>query len=142
MTRLIGILTAGVLFALSLLHVYWAGGGVWGSNVTIPKQDGKPLFEPSRAGTLLVAFLLASAGLVVLGRLGLWGNALPRWPFVAGIWTLVAAFLGRVVGDFKWFGIFKWMSGSAFAWWDTWFYVPLCFVIALGCLLVALSEHG
>jgi hypothetical protein len=27
------------------------------------------------------------------------GTALPRWPFVAGTWTLVAVFFGRVVGD-------------------------------------------
>jgi hypothetical protein len=50
---------------------------------------------PPPAGTLLVAILLFAAGLVVLGRLAIWGTALPRWPFVAGTWTLVAVFLGR-----------------------------------------------
>jgi hypothetical protein len=64
---------------------------------------------------------------------------LPRWLFVAGSWTLVAVFIGRVVGDFKWFGIFKSTSESVFAWWDTWLYVPLCFLLALGCLIVAVS---
>ena len=108
--------------------------------MTIPKQDGKPLFQPPPAGTLLVALFLLSAGLVVLGRLGLWGIALPRWPFVAGTWTLVAVFLGRVVGDFTWFGVFKRMRGTAFAWWDTRLFVPLCLLLALGCLVVALSE--
>jgi len=76
--RLVGISTATVFFALGLLHVYWAAGGKWGTDVTIPKQDGKPLFQPPPAGTLLVALFLLSAGLVVLGRLGLWGAALPR----------------------------------------------------------------
>ena len=136
----LGISTATVLFALGVLHVYWAAGGRWGTDVTIPKQDGRPLFQPPRAGTLLVAILLFSAGLVVLGRLGLWGTALPRWVFVAGTWTLVAVFLGRVVGDFRWFGVFKRTRGTAFAWWDTWLYVPLCFLIALGCLVVAVGE--
>ena len=140
MSRLIGISTASALFALGLLHVYWAAGGKWGTDVTIPKRDGTPLFEPPRAGTLLVAILFFSAGLVVLGRLGLWGTALPRWVFVAGTWTLVAVFLGRVVGDFGWFGVFKRTRGTAFAWWDTWLYVPLCFLIALGCLVVAVGE--
>ena len=32
MSRLIGTSTAGVLFALSLLHVYWAAGGSWGTD--------------------------------------------------------------------------------------------------------------
>lgn len=140
MSRLIGISTASVLFALGVLHVYWAAGGGWGTDVTIPKQDGKPLFRPPPAGTLLVAFLLFSAGLVVLGRLALWGAALPRWVFVAGTWTLVAVFVGRVVGDLRWFGVFKRQRGTAFARWDTWLFVPLCFVLALGCLVVALSE--
>ena len=142
MMHLVGILTTAVLFALSLLHVYWAVGGGWGTEVTIPRQDGKPLFEPPPAGTLLVAVLLLSAGLVLLARLGLWGRTLPRWPFVAGTWTLVVVFAARVVGDFKWFGVFKQMSGTAFAWWDTWLYVPVCFLLAVGCLIVALGDRG
>jgi hypothetical protein len=141
MSRLVGISTAGVLLALGLLHVYWAAGGGWGTDVAIPKQEGRPLFEPSPVGTLLVAILLGSAALVVLGRLGLWGAALPRWPFFAGMWVLVAVFLCRVVGDFRWFGVFKRMTGTPFAWWDSWLYVPLCFVLALGCLVVALGER-
>ena len=140
MSRLIGISTASVLFALGALHVYWAAGGSWGTDVTIPKQDGTPLFQPPPAATLLVAFLLFSAGLVVLGRLGLWGGRLPHWVFVAGTWTLVAVFLGRVVGDFRWFGIFKRMRGTAFASWDTWLFVPLCLLLALGCLVVSLRK--
>jgi Protein of unknown function (DUF3995) len=130
-----------VLVALSLLHVYWAAGGMWGTAVTIPRQDGKPLFEPSAAATLVVASLLLSAALVLAGRLGLWGTNLPRWPFVAGSWTLVVVFVGRVVGDFKWFGLFKRMSGTAFASFDTWLYVPLCLLLALGCLIVALGPR-
>ena len=139
-SRLIGISTAGVLVVLGLLHVYWAAGGGWGTDVTIPKQDGKPLFEPSPAATLLVAILLFSAGLVVLGRLSLWGAALPRWPFRTGAWVLVAVFVGRVVGDFKWFGVFKRVTGTPFAAWETWLYVPLCLLLALGCMVVAMSE--
>ena len=47
----------------------------------------------------------------------------------------------RVVGDFRWFGVFKHASESPFAWWDTWLYVPLCLLLALGCMIVALSER-
>src|SRR4029434_8402130 len=61
--------------------------------------------------------------------------------FVAGTWTLAAVFLGRIVGDFRGFGLFKRMRGTAFAWWDTWLFVPLCLLLALGCLVAALSEH-
>jgi hypothetical protein len=140
MSRPIGTSTAAVLFALGVLHVYWAAGGRWGTDVTIPKHDGEPLFQPPPAGTFLVAILLFLAGLVLLGRLGLLEVALPRWTFVVGTWTLVTVFLGRVVGDFGWFGVFKRVRGTAFARWDTWLFVPLCLLLALGCLVVALSE--
>jgi len=56
---------------------------------------------------------------------------------VCSAWTIVAVFMGRVVGDLRWFGIFKRMTGTPFAWWDTWLYVPLCAMLALAALLVA-----
>jgi hypothetical protein len=33
----------------------------------------------------------------------------------------------------------KRVTGTPFAAWDTWLYVPLCLLLALGCLIVALS---
>ena len=137
MTRVVGILAAGVLLGLGALHAYWAAGGQWGTDVTIPKRDGAALFTPGPAGTLLVAVLLCAAALVLLGRVGVWGRWLPRWPFLAGTWTLAAVFGGRVVGDFQWFGLSKRMTGTSFAWWDTWLYVPLCALLAFAALLVA-----
>ncbi len=140
MTRVVGILAAGVLFGLAALHAYWATGGDWGTNAAIPTRNGAPLFKPGPAGTVLVAVLLCAAALVLLGRLGIWGRSLPRWPFAAGAWTLVAVFGARVVGDFHWFGLFKRMTGTPFARWDTWLYVPLCALLALAALLVACGE--
>ena len=29
------------------------------------------------------------------------------------------------------------MRGTTFAWWDTWLHTPLCFLLAVGCLVVA-----
>ena len=140
MSRVVAILAAAVLLGLGALHAYWAAGGEWGRDVTIPKRDGAPLFTPGPAGTLLVAVLLCAAALVLLGRVGVWGHWLPRWLFVAGTWTLVVVFGGRVVGDFQWFGIFKRITGTPFAWWDTWLYVPLCALLAVAVLFVACSE--
>ena len=111
---------------LGLLHVCWATGGRWGTDVAIPKRDGAPLFTPSPASTLLIAVLLFAAAFVLLGRVGMWGLWLPRWPFVIGTWTLAVVFGARAVGDFRWFGLFKRRTEAPFAWWDTWLYVPLC----------------
>jgi hypothetical protein len=138
--RIVGTLAAVVLVGLGTVHCYWAAGGRWATDVTIPKRGGEPLFTPGPAGTLLVALLLFAAALVLVGRLGLWGHWLPRWVFVAGTWTLVLVFGGRVVGDLRWFGLFKQVTGTPFAWWDTWVYVPLCALLALAALLVAALE--
>jgi len=139
MARVVGIVAAAVLLGLGALHVYWAGGGRWGTDVTVPTRDGNRVFVPSSAATLMVAILLCAASLVILGRLGLWGQWLPRWPFVAGAWTLVVVFGARVVGDLRWFGLFKRTTGTQFSWWDTWFYIPLSGLLAMAALLVASS---
>lgn len=78
MTCVVAMLAAAVLLGLGALHAYWAGGGRWGTDVTIPKRGGQPLFVPGLAGTMMVAVLLWAAGLVFLGRAGLWGQRLPR----------------------------------------------------------------
>ena len=139
MTLVVGILAAAVLIALGALHVYWAGSGRWGTDVAVPTLEGRPRIAPGIASTLTVATLLCAAALVLLGRLRLWGEWLPRWPFAAGTWVLVVVFGGRVVGDFRWFGLFKRVKGTRFAWWDTWLYVPLCALLSLAALLVAAS---
>ena len=105
MTWFVGTIAAAVLLALSALHVYWALGGLRGVEVTIPKRDGRPLFSPGSAQTLIVAGLLSAGAFVLLGRLRLWGSWLPRWLFEAGSWTLAIVFGARVVGDFRWFGL-------------------------------------
>jgi len=137
MTLVIGILAAAALLVLGALHVYWAGGGRWGTDVAIPTREGLPRFAPGIASTLTVAALLCAAALVLPGRLRLWGEWLPWWLFTAGTWTLVVVFTGRVVGDFQWFGLFKRVTGTRFAWWDTWLFVPLCALLSLAALLVA-----
>ncbi len=137
MTGAIGILAAAVLGALGALHVCWALGGGWMAQVAIPKRDAQPLFVPGRIATLVVAALLGAAAMILLGRIGLWGSWLPRWLFVVGTWTIAMVFAGRVVGDLRWFGIFKRVTGTPFARWDTWLYVPLCAMLALAALLVA-----
>ena len=139
MARVVGIVAAAVLLGLGALHVYWAGGGRWGTDVTVPTRDGNRVFVPSSAATLMVAMLFCAAALVILGRLGLWGKWLPRWPFVAGAWTLVVVFAARVVGDLRWFGLFKRTTGTQFSWWDTWLYIPLSGLLAMAALLVASS---
>jgi hypothetical protein len=133
-----GLLAAAILGAIGALHVYWAAGGKSGG-VAIPERNGVPTFTPSKAGTLGVALLLFTAAALVLGRLGLWGVALPSWMFRVGVWGVLVVFVARAVGDFRLVGLFKRVRNSRFAHWDTILFTPLCLLIALLLLVVARS---
>ena len=139
MTRGVGMLAAAVLFGLGALHAYWAAGGRWATGVSVPQRDDRPAFVPGSIVTLIVAALLLAAGLVMLGRLGIWGTWMPRWLFALGAWTLVAVFVARVIGDLRLFGIFKRVTGTSFAWWDTRLYTPLSAMLAIAALIVAVN---
>ncbi len=134
---LLGFCVISILLALCALHVFWAVGGRGGSGVTVPEVGGRPAFVPSKVATLAVGAALLIAALIVLGRLGFWGTALPRGPFVVGTWALVGIFLARSVGDFRLFGFYKRVRGTAFAFWDTWLFSPLCLGLGLGLLWIA-----
>jgi hypothetical protein len=126
-----------VLAGLSGLHVYWAFGGQGGRKGAIPELDGKPLFRPGRAGTLGVAFLLAVAGALVLGRAAVGPRLVPsvfcRW----GAWGVAAAFTGRAIGDFNYVGFFKRRRATVFAGLDTHLYSPLSLSLGVGAAIVA-----
>jgi hypothetical protein len=51
--------------------------------------------------------------------------------FDVGLWGLGVVFLLRAVGNLRTFGFFKIVKGTPFADWDTWFYSPLCLLLAL-----------
>ena len=132
-----GVGTAGILTMLGLIHVYWALRGVSGRSVALPERHGRPVFQPSRTGTLAVASGLFAAALMLLVRTGaLWlpvPDAWPRW----GAWTLASLFALRAIGNFRYVGIFKRVTGTPFARWDSQLFVPLCILIAAGSAVTA-----
>ncbi|HZS05293.1 MAG TPA: DUF3995 domain-containing protein [Blastocatellia bacterium] len=131
-----GILAAAIFAALSVLHIYWALGGRWGSGAAIPAIDDKRAFNPSPGATLAVAAALLVAMLTIIGRLGLWGTSLPKWIFSLGTWGITLVFLLRAVGDFRLVGFFKRVRGTDFACWDTRLFSPLCLLISILALIV------
>ena len=49
------VLNCIVFCLISAIHIYWAFGGKWGMGNVIPKLEGKPVFQPGRISTLIVA---------------------------------------------------------------------------------------
>jgi hypothetical protein len=140
--RACGLATAGMLTVLGLFHVLWAAGIKAGSTAALPERDGRPLFQPGRASTLMVAGGLFGGALTLLARLGLVRTPLPaRYP-MWGCWLLATLFGLRAIGEFQYVGLFKRVRGTAFARWDTRLYTPLCIVISLGSALVASERDG
>ena len=131
---------SAVLLLLAIVHLYWAAGG-GGAAGAVPEVDGAPAFVPRTVDTLAVALALTLGALVVLGRAGLWT---PRWAapllFQGGVWLLCVVFLFRSIGDFRLVGFFKRIRGTRFARRDTLFYSPLCFVLGVALLRLALLD--
>jgi hypothetical protein len=138
-----------VFAALSLLHVYWAFGGNLGIDAAVPDRPRRPggggdeqpvkALKPSFAATLLVASVLASVGVLVSLRAGLFTPVVTHWSLRWLIIAIAFALLARAVGEFNLVGFFKRVHGTVFARFDTWLYSPLCVVLGLGLLKVAFS---
>ncbi len=133
-------LTAGAASALTLgglaaLHLYWAGGRRWGLAAAIPtKPDGAPTFRPGAAATVVVALALAAAAAIVGSAAGL----LPALPGAEPLGLAAAVvFTARMIGDFRFAGLFKRERLTAFARWDSQLFSPLCGALALACALAA-----
>ncbi|MFJ5788455.1 DUF3995 domain-containing protein [Lysinibacillus sp. NPDC093197] len=132
------LLAVTVLFLISMLHVYWACGGSWGSKVVLPIKKGgqEPVFVPRKIGTLLVALLLLFAA-VLLFIQGIYLQNVQQFTFFTlGCIVCAAIFFIRAIGDFKYVGFFKKIKHSQFARNDTWFYSPLCLLLAAMYLFV------
>ncbi|MET0624047.1 MAG: DUF3995 domain-containing protein [Pyrinomonadaceae bacterium] len=140
MIRILGIVLAGIFALLSFIHLYWAGGGRLGRGVAVPTAGGARLLNPSPLGTILVAAALLAAALVVLGRIKFWGASVPGWIFYVGTWVIAVLFLLRTIGDFRYVGFFKSVSGTDFARWDTILFSPLCLFIAVAAFLISYYE--
>ena len=137
LTRYILAVLLSVIFAgIGLLHVYWAVGGRGGSGAGVPSVDGEPLFRPSPGATLIVAAALFTAAFVIAGAAGWLGWAIPASVFRALTLGIAIVFLVRAVGDLKYVGFFKSVTGSLFAYWDTRLYSPLCLFIAVAAFYI------
>ncbi len=65
---ILSIVAVGLLGLMSILHIYWAFGGRWGTEAVIPMKEGsqQAVFTPRKCGTLFVAMLLMLASGIIL----------------------------------------------------------------------------
>lgn len=133
-----GLLTALVLLAIGLLHVYWALSGPMASAAAVPSIGGRASFKPSATATFAVAVALIIAAWQVAAQSGVLQGLIPAWATLWACRALAAIFAARAIGEFRLVGFFKTVKDSPFAYWDTRLYSPLCVLLALGCLGITL----
>ena len=143
MTFVLAQWIAAALVLISLIHVYWALGGQWATDVVIPQIPGRegqglrPAFKPSALLTLAVAVGLLLVALIVSLRVGLFVPQIEHWSLQWLISAMALLMFARAIGDSELVGFFKERAGSRFARLDTWAYSPLCVVLGAGLLAVA-----
>jgi len=123
--------------ALAVLHIYWALGGQWGWQSTLPtKPDGKILFKPGTGATFVVAFGLLVFATITIGNFGVVDPWIDRRYVHIGMWIIIFIFFLRAIGDFKFIGFTKKIKHTPFAINDNKIYSPLCLGIAFVSFLI------
>ena len=145
MIYLASIFNAMAFFGISLIHVYWALGGKWGISVAIPKvrpHSQQKAFSPGFFMTILVATVFAAWGCLTLHSIG-YCTFLDSWippQYFNILSTIVAIILGlRAIGEFRYVGFFKKIKDTDFAFYDTRFYAPLCFILSIFQFFIAFN---
>ncbi len=132
----------GVVFALLCAFHIVLAFGVWGHLPVIPVVPDTPTPQPSSFAWLAIAVALALAALVVLARADLLLTSVPPMLSTLACSALGVIFVLRAIGEFRMFGFFKSITGTDFAFWDTWLYTPLCLALGLGALWLATTPRS
>lgn len=141
MSTLVVYIAAAFLIAISLIHVYWAFGGRWGSRAALPQSNGGiALFRPRILETLAVAVVMLGVCTVLIVQSEtlsiLQSNGFTKWSCV----LCGSVFFLRAIGDFKYLGFFKRVKHTTFSYYDTRFYSPLCLFLAFSLFITVVYK--
>lgn len=141
MTTIIAILLFLIFLFLSGIHFYWGFGGKWAYGAVIPTtSDNVKVMHPSVFSTFVVALGLLAFGLIALMNGVTLSIEFPSWSkviFDYGLWVVAGIFALRAIGDFNYVGFFKKNRQTNFAQNDTKYYSPLCLIIVILVMLLA-----
>lgn len=143
MIVILGTIESLIFFLLSILHLSWAIGSKWGFEESLPKTvEGERVLNPTKKDSAIVGVGLLFFAIFYRIKVGIIPIDLPSWTLSIAGWVISVIFLFRAMGDFKYVGFFKKVSGTDFATNDTKYYSPLCLVLGLlGILLEVLLNQ-
>jgi hypothetical protein len=141
MVSVIAIALFLIFLNISLLHFYWSFGGQWGKRAAVPtKNDHTSVIAPGFLSSFIVASGLLGFGLFNLTEVKSLDLPMPPLIKKSGPWVIAIIFLARAVGDFKYIGFFKKIRHTRFGEKDTKFFSPLCLVIGILNVILALNR--
>lgn len=135
----VSLALAAIFLFLAAMHAYWALTLV--PDGVRPTFADEPLPQPHPLVTSGVAVPLTLAAVVVLARAGLILQQLPTWVPRVGCWGLGLIMVFRAIGELRFVGFFKSIRDTRFAVWDTWLYSPLCLLLGVGALWLAVGTR-
>ena len=97
------------------------------------------MIAPGPVGTALVGVALLAMSALVAAAGGLFEGPVPATLLRTGSGAVALVFLARAIGEFRYVGFSKRVHGSLFARRDTYFYSPLCLLLAALIAAVALG---
>lgn len=137
MVAIIPIVLVFILFILGVLHFYWAIGGKWAFEDSLPhKETGERVLNPKAFECIIVAIMLIAFGFFVLVKFKIILFDLPIWLNLYGLYVLSFVFILRAIGDFKYVGFFKKIKKTTFGRLDSNLYSPLCLLIGILLLIL------
>lgn len=137
MVLVLGSLLVFIFVVLATIHFYWAFGGKWGIDAALPtNKDGIRVLNPKATESSIVGFVLLFFAIFYLAKIGVLSITLPNWLLHYGGWILPSIFLFRVIGDFKYIGLFKKLKSTKFAKGDTRYFIPLCAFLSISAFIV------
>lgn len=138
MVTIVAYLLFLIFISLAAIHFYWGFGGLWGSGAVFPiKSNDMPPIMPGSVPTFIVALGLLTIALFILLEVGFVSLFIPSWVNEFGLWMIAGIFILRSIGEFKYVGFFKKIKHTAFGEMDTKYYSPLCLIIGVLTILLA-----
>jgi hypothetical protein len=135
--RQLSCLLSASLAMIAVVHFYWAAGGRTARAAASPSLNQTPVFRAGPLACVAVGLLLLTAAFLILGRGGVLTLPVPRILMIVGTWGVGVVFALRAMGDFRYFGFFRRVTGTAFARNDALFYTPLVLLLAIGTFIVS-----
>ncbi|MEO5760643.1 MAG: DUF3995 domain-containing protein [Mesorhizobium sp.] len=135
---------SAVLLLITTLHVYWGIGGIWPGRDAASCARAVVGFRgvremPAPFASFAVAACLALATLWPMAIAGVFASPFPREGLAASALLIGLVFLGRgIVGFTPWWR--RLAPEQPFARLDVRYYSPLCLLIGLGFVVLAIME--